>query len=205
MLTLENIGFETNDKIVFKNLSITLGLASALIITGKNGCGKSSLLKIIAGIYEINHGKILWNNKDINNFRDDFNGDLQYIGHKNFLKQDLTILENLTFYAKLSDTEMAINSAIEFFELSHHRHEFVKNLSAGLQQRVMLAKLLACPSSIWLLDEPSSNLDQENKQKLKELIKIRTKDQGIVLMVSHDEEFFDLGLKLNLEDYCNNF
>jgi heme exporter protein A len=201
MLTLENIGFETNDKIIFKNLSITLGLASALIITGKNGCGKSSLLKIIAGIYEINHGKILWNNQDIKNFREDFNGDLQYLGHKNFLKPHLTILENLTFYAKLSDTEMAIEPAMEFFELKKYRHELVKNLSAGWQQRVMLAKLLACPSTIWLLDEPSINLDKENKQKLKELIKVRTKDQGMVIMVSHDEELFDLGLKLNLEDF----
>jgi heme exporter protein A len=201
MLTLENIGFETNDKIIFRNLSITLGLASALIINGKNGCGKSSLLKIIAGIYEINHGKILWNNQDIKNFREDFNGDLQYLGHKNFLKPDLTILENLTFYAKLSDTEMAIEAAIEFFELKNYRHELVKNLSAGWQQRVMLAKLLACPATIWLLDEPSINLDKENKQKLKELIKTRIKDQGIVLIISHDEDFFDLGLKLNLEDF----
>jgi heme exporter protein A len=203
MLTLENIGFETNDKIIFKNLSITIGLSSSLIISGKNGCGKSSLLKIIAGIYEINHGKILWNNQDIKNFRDDFNGDLQYLGHKNFLKPDLTILENLNFYAKLSDTKIAVDSALEFFDLNLHRHELVKNLSAGWQQRIMLAKLLACPSTIWLLDEPSINLDKENKQKLKELIKIRIKDQGIVIMVSHDEEFFDLGPKIMLEDFAS--
>lgn len=202
MLTLENISFEKNYKTIFKNLSFSLSISSALIVTGKNGCGKSSLLKIIAGIYEINQGKILWGNENIKNFRDDFNGDLQYLGHKNFLKPELTIFENLKFYSQLNGTELTLNSALEFFDLAEKRHQFVKNLSAGVQQRVMLAKLLACPATIWLLDEPSSNLDKEWRKKLYDLIKNRIRDKGLVIMATHDEEFFDLGPKLYLEDYC---
>lgn len=202
MLTLENISFEKNYKTIFKNLSFSLSLSSALIVTGKNGCGKSSLLKIIAGIYEINQGKILWGNENIKNFRDDFNGDLQYLGHKNFLKPELTIFENLKFYSQLNGTELTLNSALEFFDLAEKRHQFVKNLSAGVQQRVMLAKLLACPATIWLLDEPSSNLDKEWRKKLYDLIKNRIRDKGLIIMATHDEEFFDLGPKLYLEDYC---
>ncbi|NBX52880.1 MAG: heme ABC exporter ATP-binding protein CcmA [Proteobacteria bacterium] len=202
MLTLENISFEKNYKTIFKNLSFSLSISSALIVTGKNGCGKSSLLKIIAGIYEINQGKILWGNENIKNFRDDFNGDLQYLGHKNFLKPELTIFENLKFYSQLNGTELTLNSALEFFDLAEKRHQFVKNLSTGVQQRVMLAKLLACPATIWLLDEPSSNLDKEWRKKLYDLIKNRIRDKGLVIMATHDEEFFDLGPKLYLEDYC---
>lgn len=191
-----------NYKTIFKNLSFSLSISSALIVTGKNGCGKSSLLKIIAGIYEINQGKILWGNENIKNFRDDFNGDLQYLGHKNFLKPELTIFENLKFYSQLNGTELTLNSALEFFDLAEKRHQFVKNLSTGVQQRVMLAKLLACPATIWLLDEPSSNLDKEWRKKLYDLIKNRIRDKGLVIMATHDEEFFDLGPKLYLEDYC---
>ena len=88
MLTIDNLSFFKDNKKIFSNLSLSLSISSALIVTGKNGCGKSSLLKLIAGIYEIQDGALLWGNKNIENFRDDFNGDTQFIGHKNFLKPE---------------------------------------------------------------------------------------------------------------------
>ncbi|MFM7557241.1 MAG: heme ABC exporter ATP-binding protein CcmA [Alphaproteobacteria bacterium] len=201
MLIIDNLSFFRGEKVIFKNLALSVSTSSAIVITGKNGCGKSSLLKIIAGIYECNNGKIFWGNENIKDIREDFNGDLQYLGHKNFLKPELTILENINFYSKIHDTQMAISSALNYFELSDYQNILVKNLSAGWQQRVLLAKLMACPATIWLLDEPSNHLDSYFKEKLKELIKIRIKDRGLILVVSHDEYFFDLGAKLNLEDF----
>lgn len=203
MLTIDNLSFFRGEKVIFQNLALSLSTSSAIVITGKNGCGKSSLLKIIAGIYECNNGKIFWGKDNIKEIREDFNGDLQYLGHKNFLKPELSIFENIQFYAKIHDTEMAIDSALNYFELSNYKDVQVKKLSAGWQQRVLLAKLMACPSTIWLLDEPSSHLDGYFKEKLKELIKIRIKDKGLVLLVTHDEYFFDLGPKLNLEDFIS--
>lgn len=201
MLTINNLSFNRDSRIIFNNLAFSLGTASALIIRGKNGCGKSSLLKIIAGIYEPNEGEILWGNENINNFRDDFNSDLQYIGHKNFLKPELTIYENLKFFAQIHNTEMALNSALDFFDLTKYQNYLVKNLSAGWQQKILLAKLLACPATIWLLDEPSNNLDNNNKKILYNLIKNRLRDQGLVIITTHDEMFFDLGPQLHLEDF----
>jgi heme exporter protein A len=133
--------------------------------------------------------------------RDIFNGDMQFIGHKNFLKQELSVIDNLSFYAKLSDTKLAVNSALSFFNLNEISDSKVKDLSAGTQQRVRLARLLACPTTIWLLDEPSNNLDLAGKEKLHGLIKTRIKEQGVVLISTHDEMFFDLGMKLNIEDF----
>ena len=201
MLTIDNLSFYKDNKKIFSNLSFSLSISSALIITGKNGCGKSSLLKIIAGIYETQGGRVLWGNENIENFRDDFNGDTQFIGHKNFLKPELTVKENLEFYADLRGTKNAVAPALEFFSLRDLQDSMVKNLSAGWQQRVMLTKLLACPSTVWLLDEPSNNLDKDGKEQLHELIKNRIKDRGLVILTSHDEMFFDLGPKLNLEDF----
>ena len=201
MLTIENLSFNRDSRIIFKNLAFSLSNASTLIVTGRNGCGKSSLLKIIAGIYEASRGKILWGGEDIQNFRDDFNADLQYIGHKNFLKPQLTTYQNLQYYTQIHDTEMALNSALEYFEISQYRDCLVKDLSAGWQQKILLAKLLACPATIWLLDEPSNNLDNNNKKLLHNLIKNRIKDRGLIIMTTHDEMFFDLGPRLNLEDF----
>ena len=201
MLTIDNLSFYKDNKKIFSELSFSLSISSALIVTGKNGCGKSSLLKLIAGIYEIQSGRVLWGNENIENFRDDFNGDTQFIGHKNFLKPELTVKENLEFYADLRGTKNAVAPALEFFSLREFQNSPVKNLSAGWQQRVILTKLLACPATVWLLDEPSNNLDKDGKEQLHELIKNRIKDRGLVILTSHDEMFFDLGPKLNLEDF----
>ena len=202
MLTVDNLSFFKDDKKIFSEVGFSVSINSALIINGKNGCGKSSLLKILAGISKSNSGKILWGGEDVENFRDDFNGDSQFLGHKNFLKPELTVIENLRFYARLSDSETTINSSINFFKLANLANEKVKTLSAGWQKRVMLAKLLCCPTTVWFLDEPSNNLDREGKEKLHGLIKTRIKDDGLVVMVTHDEMFFDLGPRLNLEDFC---
>jgi heme exporter protein A len=201
MLTIDNLGFAREDKKIFSNLGLSLSSSSALIITGKNGCGKTSLLKIIAGISKAQAGKILWNDVDIETFRPDFNSDIQFLGHKNFLKAELTVLENLRFYARLNDSELALTAALNFFKLNEFAHTKVKKLSAGWQKRVMLAKLLCCPKTLWLLDEPSSNLDYEGKILLKGLIKTRVRENGVVILTTHDAELFDLGARLDLEDF----
>lgn len=203
MLTCNKLTLIKNNKTIFHDLGFALGTGSVLVITGGNGSGKTSLLKIIAGIIKPQAGEILWGDFAVEQIREDFYGDMQFIGHKNFLKSQLSVKENIEFYAKLSDTQMAVNSALSFFDLNDISHEQVKNLSAGVQQRVRLSLLLACPATLWLLDEPSTNLDQFYKEKLHGLIKTRIKEQGMVLLATHDEFFFDLGLKINVEDFKN--
>ncbi|GDX36316.1 cytochrome c biogenesis ATP-binding export protein CcmA [Alphaproteobacteria bacterium] len=203
MLTCNKLTLIKNNKTIFRDLGFALGTGSVLVITGGNGSGKTSLLKIIAGIIKPQAGEILWGDFTVEKIREDFYGDMQFIGHKNFLKSQLSVKENIEFYAKLSDTQMAVSSALSFFDLNDISHEQVKNLSAGVQQRIRLSLLLACPATLWLLDEPSTNLDQFYKEKLHGLIKTRIKEQGMVLLATHDEFFFDLGLKINVEDFKN--
>lgn len=203
MLTIENLSLEIDGKKIFTKLGFSLGVSGVLIVRGKNGSGKSSLLKIIAGILQPNAGRILWQGKNIKDFSDDFYGDMQFLGHKNFLKPELSVFENLNFYARIADTECALSSALQFFDLEQFKDIPVKKLSAGWQQRAILAKLLACPATIWLLDEVSSNLDLAGKKKLYGLIKARSlENKGLVLMATHDEMFFDLGEKLEIEDFA---
>ncbi|MDX2083098.1 MAG: heme ABC exporter ATP-binding protein CcmA [Rickettsiales bacterium] len=201
MLTVDNLSLFKDDKKIFVNLGFSVGISSALIITGKNGCGKTSLLKILAGICKPTSGKILWGGENIENFRDDFNSDSQFLGHKNFLKNELTVKENLQFYARLNATKEALPAALAFFDLNNLADEKIKKLSAGWQKKVMLARLLCCPATVWFLDEPSTNLDKAAKEKLHGLIQTRIKEQGLVIIATHDEMFFDLGSNINLEDF----
>lgn len=202
MLTVDNLSLFKDQKKIFGPLGFSVSINSALIITGSNGSGKSSLLKILAGISQPSSGKILWGSEDVENFRDDFNGDSQFLGHKNFLKAELSIAENLQFYARLNGTEMALDAALKFFDLDKISHRKVKTLSAGWQKRVMLAKLMCCPATIWFLDEPTNNLDKAGKEKLHGLIKTRIKEDGLVILTTHDESFFDLGPRLDLVDFA---
>ena len=137
MLTVDNLSLVKDNKKIFSNVGFSLSINSAMIIVGANGCGKTSLLKIIAQISEASSGKILWGGVDVGNIKSNFTGDLQYIGHKNFLKTELTVFENLKFYSRLADTESALESAINFFDLAQFKNQKIAaaisaNLSEGI-------------------------------------------------------------------------
>lgn len=202
MFSIDNLSLFKNHKKIFSSIGFSIELGSALIINGKNGSGKTSLLKILAGISKPSSGKISWSEIDVQDMLDDFQGDLQFIGHKNFLKQDLTVEENLKFYAKLSGSEMLVDAALKFFYLEEFADVKVKKLSAGWQKKVMLSKLICCPATIWILDEPSESLDQEAKERLCGLIETKIKDgKGLVIAATHDEIFSKIGTVMKMEDF----
>lgn len=202
MFSVDNLSLFRNHKKIFGPIGFSIALGSALILKGKNGSGKTSLLKVLVGISKQSAGKITWSDIDIEDIRDDFNGDLQFLGHKNFLKQELTVEENLRFYAKLSGSEMLVPAALSFFRLEHLAGEKVKKLSAGWQKKVMLSKLICCPATLWFLDEPSESLDQEAKERLCGLIETKIKDgKGLVIISTHDEIFSKLGPVVQMEDF----
>ena len=199
MLTLNNLTLEQGKRILIKNFGLTLGLGSGLIITGPNGSGKSTLLRTIAGFHSPKSGKILWNNEDVKTLGGDFYGDINYLGHKNYFKAELTVEENINYWAQIANTEILIPAAIHHLQIGDLLEKKFGNLSKGQQQKVMLSKLLFCPSTIWLLDEPDNNLDLENKKLLFNLVSNRIKDGGMVIMATHDEMFLPLGARVLLK------
>jgi heme exporter protein A len=201
MLTFQNLGYFRNHKKIFEQLGFTLSLNSGLLLTGKNGSGKTSLLKIIAGLIKPSSGQILWDDQDVQEFYEQYCSDIQYIGHKNFLKTHLTVLDNLLFYAGLSGAAMLVPAAIKYFQLQDIADTEIYKLSQGWQKRVLLAKLLCCPATIWLLDEPTNNLDSDGKKLLFNLISSRIRDGGMVIIATHDHMLLPLGQQLCLEDF----
>ena len=201
MLTVNNIAYCRNQKLIFKGFGFSLGLGSGLIISGANGSGKTTLLKIISGLCCPTTGNILWNNQNIQKFYPEFCADINYIGHKNFLKPQLSVEQNLSFYAKISGTEILLPSAIKYFGLESVWLEPVYKISNGWGKKVMLAKLLCCPATIWLLDEPTVNLDKEAKKLLFNLVSIKIREGGLVIIATHDDIFDPLAKKIYLEDF----
>jgi heme exporter protein A len=201
MITLNNITYYKNQQLIFKNLGFSVGLNSGIILSGSNGSGKTTLLKIIAGLCCQTSGDILWNGQNIKKFYSEFSADINYIGHKNFLKPMLTVWQNLSFYAGISDAITLLPAAIKYFSLEEVLSKPTHQLSSGWQKKVILAKLLCCPATIWLLDEPTVNLDKQTKEMLFNLVSIKIKDGGLVIIATHDDIFKSFVNVICLEDF----
>lgn len=202
MLTLKNISCKRGEKTLFKNLSFTIGDRCALVIRGANGSGKTSLLNIIACLSSPSEGEILYANENVTGKHwKEYCSIIQYIGHKNALKPQLTVLENLQFWAKLRDSDERLNAALSFFDLDKYKHTPCGKLSQGWQKKAALARLLALPSEIWLLDEPFTNLDEDTKLKLNSIIETRCENGGSVILAAHGAVNINNSVELNLEDF----
>lgn len=169
---------------IFEDLGFCLPEGSLLLLSGANGSGKSSLLHILAGLLPPMAGRVEWAGVEV---RDpaDYEGTALYIGHKNALRPEMTVLENIAFWAQLSGNDMLVAAALHYFGLGQYMHTPCRQLSEGWQRRVALTRLMTVQAPLWLLDEPASNLDQEGQTLLAELIRGRVKNGGIVVMSAH--------------------
>lgn len=203
MLTCQNLSLENNYGIIFKNISFTLLPGSLLIIKGANGSGKTCLLKMLVGLIGCDVGKISWNNIDINQDLQSFQQNICYVGHNNALKKELTVFENLDFWCKLKGCPELFLPAIYHFKLHDILDVTVESLSAGWQRKVELARLLLSPTNLWLLDEPEINLDKNAQDCLIDLIKVRVRERGIVVIASHGLDNLPYANYLDIQGFKN--
>ncbi len=184
MFACENIACERGNSTIFSELGFCLQPESLLLLKGPNGSGKTSLLRILAGLMPSARGEMFWNDAPVMG-NDDFKKELMYIGHKSGVKTNCTVYENLAFWAQLHDTEMLIPAALKFFDLTHFKDTPAAHLSAGWQRRVALARLIVAPCKLWMLDEPTNFLDEDAVILTASLIETRVKQGGIVIVASH--------------------
>ena len=195
-----------SDRIIFQRLSFSVKDGEVLYLKGPNGCGKSSLLRIMAGLLKPTEGVLYWNEEDISKSTDSYLGEFQYIGHQNAVKGALSVKENLDFWAKLYNLEynkIAIDDALKAFRLDSLANLPARFLSAGQKRRLSLCRLSATNSRIWLLDEPSTSLDDAGSQCLKELITLHLERGNMVIMATHESNLVNENV-LNLADFSFN-
>ena len=167
---------------LFTDLSFELRPGEILKISGTNGTGKTSLLKIIAGLNSAESGSIFFKNNEINNKLNIF-----YLGHLNALSPELSCIENLNFLLELG-TENFNSSyvdALSMVGLNNYENELVANLSAGQKRRVALAALFVTPSKLWLLDEPFTSLDSKGIEIVENQIKKHRDSGGLCILTTH--------------------
>lgn len=201
MLSCENLTAGYGEKRLFGSLGFSVGAGSLMVLKGDNGSGKTTLLKILAGGGGGYEGLITFEGSDIRTLGTHYAGQLHYLGHQLAVKSQLTVRQNIEFWAELRDTVDLVPAAIAYFKLQPLLDAPCYTLSAGWKKRVALARLMACYADIWLLDEPEANLDQEGKELLRNLIAIRADQGGTVILATHHISDFPQAAVLALGDF----
>ena len=176
---------------VFAGFDFVLPPGGALLLTGPNGSGKSSLLRLMAGLLRPAAGQLLWDGRPIAEAPEAHAVRLHYLGHLDAVKPVLSVSENLRFWAALRGGMDAPERALEAFALTELAEVPGRLLSAGQRRRLALARLVAAPAELWLLDEPSVGLDHASVGRLSAAIAAHRAGGGRVVVATHTA--LDLG------------
>jgi len=172
---------------LFSNLSFELNPGEILRISGANGSGKTSLLRIIAGISSGESGNVTFNNNPAGSIA--YQSDIFYLGHLPALSPELHCKENLDYLTQLNgiNTDRLIDDALANVGLINYKHEYAANLSAGQKRRVVLAALFVTQSRIWLLDEPFTAIDADGIKSLENQITKHCENGGFCILTTHQD------------------
>ena len=207
-LAAASLGGQRGERPLFRALQLTLQPGSVVWLRGRNGRGKTSLLRLLAGLGTPAQGGVLCDGQALPKLPAHWRRHLLYIAHANALKDDLTVAESLQFLGTLhgrTPTAKDVGAALLRLGVERLSHLPVRTLSQGQRRRASLARLaLPHPPSIWLLDEPFDALDDEGVQALHELLSAQSRRGGSVLMTSHQAVALrdPVPQMLNLDDFA---
>jgi len=191
MLELVNLGCQRGERRLFSNLSVAINPGKLVAIAGENGSGKTSLLRMLCGFLPPEQGTILWQGKNITEWREMYAAQLTYVGHLNGLKEDLTPVENLQFSATIAGEHLPDGAAREGLEAVGLRAQVhglpTRVLSQGQKRRVTLARVWLSTRPLWILDEPFAALDERATRLLTQRFQAHVNTGGMVVMATHQE------------------
>ncbi|MCR9642392.1 cytochrome c biogenesis heme-transporting ATPase CcmA [Vibrio sp. 1751] len=194
MLEVSNLTAIRDERVLFENLQFEIKPGELVQIEGRNGTGKTTLLRIVTGLGDREEGVVKWKGEEVEKSRDVFHQDLLFLGHQTGVKRELTALENLRFYQSIqnnrsSDEEIFI--ALTQVGLAGREDVPVAQLSAGQQRRVALARLWLSKQILWILDEPLTAIDKQGVKVLESLFASHADNGGIVVLTTHQDMFAD--------------
>ena len=188
MLSAHGLGCLRGERRLFTGLTLAVNPGDWLHVRGENGVGKTSLLRLLAGLATPAEGEIRWNNAPIRRVAEEYHRHLLFLGHHGAVKEDLSALENLAFGAALDGDTLPVQEAmlaLRRFGLKGREQLAVRFLSAGQKRRVLLARLLTRKARLWILDEPFTALDTAAVDMLAGLIGEHLAGGGSAVMTSH--------------------
>jgi heme exporter protein A len=180
---------------VFSGLGFALSGGEALLVTGRNGAGKSSLLRMVAGLIRVTGGQLAITGADAEK---NIPEQTHYLGHQDALKPSLTVAENLGFWMRYLGGTGTPQTPLAAVGLAGLADLPAAYLSAGQRRRLSIARLVAVNRPIWLLDEPTSALDREAQDTLKGLMQRHLSGGGLIVAAAHGPIGLDQTRELRL-------
>ena len=190
------------DRLLFSNVSFSLTPGTFLQLTGPNGSGKTSLLRILCALMTPESGEIRWQGVQIRSLAEEYCRSVTYIGHRIAVKEELSSLENLRISSGLTGTEITTaeaQKALARLGLAGRENLPARFLSEGQRRRSALARLVTCGTKLWLLDEVLTSLDRAAGTLIESMIGEHLNKGGIAIVATHQELHITAGSFQRLE------
>ena len=189
MLEAADLECERGGRTLFRHISFTLGKGELVRIAGRNGSGKTSLLRILCGLLSPAAGEVHWRGESIHSLKEDFSKHIAYLGHAPAVKDDLTAAENLGIACRLAGVQPAdgaIDEALRRYGVP--QGPFLRKVSQGQRRRAALARLLLSASvPLWLLDEPFTALDVQAAEFTRTVVREHLARGGAAVYTTHQD------------------
>jgi len=180
------------ERILFENLSLSICPGDIVQIEGANGSGKTSLLRILAGLSQPYEGNVYFQDKAISQTRELFYQNLLFLGHLPGVKDEMSAQENLEFNLALHGLDKkSAEATLNTVDLLGFEDALASQLSAGQHRRIALARLWQSQAPIWILDEPFTAIDKLGVAKLEQLFLQHANNGGCVILTTHQDLTFD--------------
>ena len=190
MLQVEFLSYHRDGYQIFSGLNFSVPIGTCLFVRGENGSGKTTLLRLLSGFLPMQDGNITLDGTKISHNHDFIAENMEYIGHLNATKKQMTSWENLNFWNSLCGQSSKTNLTEKFNDpmlIKGFKNQLVSFCSAGQARRIALSRLNTCGKKLWLLDEPTTSLDATSVINLSKMVETHCLNGGLAIIATHFE------------------